>query len=85
MKKKNLIELSNRINALAENFYSDSRINTDLEKYYAELFDIGNIFRVELESWNAGNGKAKTPEKINAARENGKKGGRPKKNTTESL
>ena len=85
MKKKTLQELADRINSLAETLYSDSKSNTALEKYYSELFDIGNIFRVELESWNVNNGRAKTPGKIIAARENGKKGGRPKKNKTENI
>ena len=85
MKKKTLKELSGRINALALVLYNDSKHNVELEKYYAELFDIGNIFQVELDSWNADNGRARSLEKINAARENGKKGGRPRKDKTEKL
>jgi hypothetical protein len=84
MKKKTLQELSDRINSLAELLYSESKTNTALEKFYSELFDIGNIFSVELKAWNANNGRAKTFEKIQAARENGKKGGRPKKIKIES-
>lgn len=85
MKKKTLKELSERINELARTLYNDSKHNVELEKYYAELFDIGNIFQVELDAWNINNGRARSFEKIQAARENGKKGGRPKKNKTENI
>lgn len=85
MKKQTLNELLERLEILVKEIYNDSKQNEALEKYYIELADINNILSVELNSWNAGNGKSRTPEKILAARENGKKGGRPKKNKTESV
>lgn len=85
MRKKILMEQTERLNRLAQAIYNESKHNAELDKYYRELFDIWNIMHTELDTWNADNGHARSYEKAQAARENGKKGGRPKKDKTENI
>ena len=85
MTKKELSKISQKIESLTMRIYNDSKTNEALETYYNELSEIDLTLRNLVQFWNADNGKSRSPQKILAARENGKKGGRPKKNKTESI